>query len=253
MALRVLSAPATELLTTLDRLKDELGIPQTDTSDDDVLYDTLVRASSAIVRTTGRTFLGVATYQETLAGSGSQLLALSNVPVLAVTEVLADQDALPTLVDDRDDGYAIEDAQAGALYRPSGWTRGSGARRWGQESYGSRYILPLTSGTLRYSVTYSAGYLLPYQRDYLPYDPTAGSSGSGVPAQRSDPPPLPGAIEQACLLTTKGWYLARARDKSVQSQSIGTVTVHYAPDAAAASGVLPTAALGLLHEYRRIA
>jgi hypothetical protein len=244
VGLSVLTRPATTLLSTLQRVKDELDI--TETSHDDVLLDILGRASSAVTQECGRPAFGVATYQETLEGSDSRLLGLSAVPVLAVSQVLEDTEALdPT---DVTEGFAIEDAGAGVLYRAAGWHRSPSLLMWGAQVSASGYVLP-SATLLRYTVTYTAGYLLPAQADYLTYDPTAGNGVS----QRADPPPLPGAIEQACLHTAKAWFLARGRDDSVRRGMLGDQAIQYAPEGPALPGALPTVALGLLRDYRRVA
>jgi hypothetical protein len=263
MGLAVLTIPATPLLTTLDRVKDELGI--TDTSSDDVLYETLKRASSAITRECGRPFFGIAQYQETLKGSGSQLLGLSCVPVLAVTQVLQDQEVIAAFDPSTNEGWAIEDAEAGALFRPEGWGQSVALLSWGWQAYGSRYILPGGTNTLRYTVTYWAGYLLPPQADYLLYDPTAGNTLDPNKPQHTiavppllpaagamaDPPPLPGAIEQACLLTVKAWYFQRQRDVSLAEVRVGQRQETYSLPLE--DRALPSVALGLLRNYRRVA
>jgi hypothetical protein len=263
MGLAVLSAPATTLLTTVQRVKDELDI--TDTSSDDLLLYMITRASSAIARECGRPFFGVTQYQETVKGSGSQLLGLTAVPLLAISQVLQDQEVLSPLQPGTSEGYAIEDAEAGALFRAEGWGQSVALLSWGWEAYGSRYILPGGTNTLRYTVTYWAGYLLPPQADYLSYDPTAQNRLDtavppstaavppllNVPSAMADPPPLPGAIEQACLLTAKAWWFSRARDYTLSSIKVGERSETY--ELPLTDRALPTAALGLLRDYRRVA
>src|SRR4051812_13413931 len=113
MGLTVVTPASSGLLTTLGRVKDDLGLSADDVSSDDVLSRIIARASDAITRECGRTAFGVATYQETLKGSGSQYLPLSNVPVLAVSQVLEDTAAVPTAASDASNGYSIDDAEAG--------------------------------------------------------------------------------------------------------------------------------------------
>lgn len=264
MGITVLTAAPTNLLTTLATLKDELGI--SDTSSDDVLFRMITRASSAITKEclggADKSF-GVQTVQETLKGTGSQILGLSLAPVLAVTQVLQDTEVVnPT---DPDQGYSIEDSDAGALFRPCGWGQTVALLSWGWEAYGSRYILPGGTQTLRYTVTYTAGYLLPGQQDYLPYDPTAGVTyDSAVPPSTlavppvlntpqtmADPPPLPGDIEQACLLTIKAWWYGRQRDPALVSDRTLDQATTYNP-ALLEGGALPPGAMRLLRDYRRV-
>jgi hypothetical protein len=273
MALSVIAAPPSILLTTLQRVKDELGIA--DTSSDVVLGDMLARASSAIARECGRPFFGVGTFQEQLKGSGSQILGLTCVPILSVTQVLQDTAVIPPWAYGTNEGYVIEDAEAGALWRADGWGQSVNLLSWGWEAYGSRYILPGGTQTLRYTITYTAGYLLPVeQSDALAapvrgldslYDPTAGGNvlDTAVPPtvpnvpplinrpdKAADPPPLPGDLEQACLVTVKSWWFSRQRDMAIGSIKSGSQAVTYIPTEN--DGALPAVALGLIRDYRRV-
>jgi hypothetical protein len=264
MSLAVLVAPPSRYLTTLERVQGELGI--TDAASSAVLLDILRRASDAIARECGRPYLGVGTYQETVRGSGSQLLSLSCVPVLAVTQVLRDQEVLPVYQTNQtmDDAYAIEDAEAGVLYNPAGWGQTVALMSWGWHAYGSRYILPGGTQTLRYTVTYTAGYLLPYDTAFPASDPTAGLTLDttvpptvptvppvlNTPEAAAAAPPLPGAVEEACLVTVRAWWLARQRDPSISSEKTGEQSVTYG--SGMDTRALPTIALGLLRNVRRV-
>jgi len=226
MSITVVEPAADYLLTTRERAKAELGI--TTTTDDDIISDMIVRASSAIERECRRKF-GVETVTETLDGTGSRLLGLSRYPIVEVTEVTEDGTVLETTE------YSVESAEDGALYRANGWGRTGGLRMWGTEAYSSGYILPGYQD-LRYSVTYRAGYLLP--SDVNPW------------ILPGTPENLPGAIEQACLETVKAWFSSRDIDPALASVQVGQLRVSYRDQAA--SGVrdaLPAAALGYLRNY----
>lgn len=249
MALICTAAPATALLTTLDRVKAELSI--TDTTNDDILFAMLQDASDAIAKECGRPFFGVGTYTETLKGTGSQILSVTCSPLLSIQSIYQDTDLLspinPTNPNDPNltDGYYIEDTDAGAIYRPGGWGQTVNLMSWGWEAYSSRYILPGGTATLRYTVNYKAGYLMPQQFGYVPYDPTIGTD----PTSDSDPPWLPGAVQRAALITVKSWWFGRMRDVTVASEQTSDQKVTYAPNQV---GELPAAALGLLRDYRRV-
>lgn len=204
-------------LTTLARIKAELGI--TDTESDAVLEGLLDRASSAISTETRRVF-GRETVTETLDGSGSRLLPLTRTPIVSVSAVTEDGTAITD--------YSVEDAEAGALYRANGWGRSGGMWMWGTEAFSSGYILP-GYRDLRYSVTYVAGYVLPGEAS----------------------PNLPGAVEQACLETVKAWYLSRDADPALSSVQVGQLRVAYRGESSGSTppGSLPAAALGLLRNY----
>lgn len=229
MSITVIERATNTLLTTRDRVKNELGI--TTTEDDDVLSDLIVRASSAIARETRQTF-GVETVTETMDGTGSRLLGLTRTPLVEVTEVTEDGVAVTD--------YSVEDAESGALYRANGWGRSNGLRMWGTEAYASGYILPGYQEQ-RYSVTYRAGYLLPSDVNPFMLEPTSGLLN------------LPGDVEQACLETVKAWYLARDVDPSLSSIQVGQFRASYRDAANTSPGSLPPAALGLLrNSYARV-
>jgi hypothetical protein len=225
MSITVIEAASNALLTTRETVKRELSITTTD--EDEIISDLIVRASSAIARETRRVF-GVETVTETMDGTGSRLLGLTRTPIVEVTEVTEDGTAITD--------WLIEDAEAGALYRPSGWGISGGLRMWGTEAFASGYILPGYRDQ-RYSVTYRAGYLLP--SDVNPYI---------LPA---DPQNLPGAVEQACVETVKAAYFARDSDAAVGLVKVGNLSVSYRDQgqSATAVGSLPPSALGLLRNY----
>lgn len=228
MGVTVVEQAGTWFLTTVERVKAELGIAASETDDDAMLADMIDRASSAIARETRRTF-GVETVTETLDGSGSRLLALSRTPIIEVTSVTEDGDAIAD--------FSVEDREAGALYRAVGWGRTGGMRMWGTEAFASGYILPGVGASLRYSVTYRAGYALPGEA--LPY----------LMPGPDDAQNLPGAVEQACLETVKAWYLARDSDPGISSVQVGQLKVSYRNESSTPPGSLPASALGLLRNY----
>jgi hypothetical protein len=217
MSVTVIEPATVTALTTLDRVRRELGIVAD--TDDLILDDLITRASSAIARETRRVF-GIETVTETLDGSGTRLLGLSRTPILEITEVTEDSAEITD--------YLIEDDEAGALYRAAGWGRSGGLRMWGTEAFSSGYILPGYQDQ-RYSVTYEAGYSLPEQAS----------------------PTLPGAVEQACLETVKAWYSSRDVDPSISSVKVGQLAVSYRDQSSSSTpmGSLPMAALGLLRNY----
>lgn len=224
MGVTVVTPATSVLLTTLARVKAELGVAVSETDDDAVLTDMIARASSEIARETRRVF-GAETVTETLDGTGTRLLGLARTPILTVTTVTEDG---TTITD-----YSVEDADAGALYRADGWGRSGGLRMWGTEAFSSGYILPGYQDQ-RYSVTYRAGYTLP--------------DDDGEPT-------LPGAVEQACLEAVKAWYGQREGGGEVSSLQIGQLRVGFRSNESMATHrfSLPQAALGLLrNHYARV-
>lgn len=78
----------TNALTTLEALKQLLGIDETDTSQDGVLIQLINRASASIENALGRK-LRRSTYTERVKGTGSQYLLVENYPIVAVEEIKA--------------------------------------------------------------------------------------------------------------------------------------------------------------------
>lgn len=116
--LTVTTAPSVTSLTTLQRVKDELGIA--DGASDAILNTKIAEASSDIEAHLGRT-LSRATLTQTFWGEGcAECLLLGRVPVASITSVTVDD----VLVDA--DEYRL-DSETGALYRldssgyPDGW------------------------------------------------------------------------------------------------------------------------------------
>lgn len=143
MAIEIIT-PATESeMATLQEIKDELSI--SGSAEDEILARYRSRVQSTVIELLGRPF-ALATYQETLAGSGSTKLLLSRIPIVTVTEVLVNSQALTD--------HTIEDAGAGVLFRTKGW-KAIGLPSW--------YLVPTVQPgdvDINFTVTYSAGYLM---------------------------------------------------------------------------------------------
>lgn len=266
MALVVLTPPVAALLTTRERVKAELGIAGTanDTPANGDILDGIIRdASDAINKECGRPWgFGVGKYTETLKGTGSQLLAITQTPILAISQIQQDTEVLAPLdptdpATNTQEGYYVEDGEAGAIYRAVGWGQTVAMLSWGWEAYASRYILPGGTNVLRYTVTYTAGYFLPGQELDALRDTATGvdalydATYPGGATPKLDAPPLPGSVERACLETVKYWWFTRRRDYTLQSGQVDNVraTIAYPMLQTAA---LPAVALGLLRNYRKV-
>lgn len=264
MSLTLLQAAPAQILTTLDRVKAELGITgtaQDTTTNDDILAAIIGRASSVISRYCNRPYgFGRIQVTETIRGSGSQLLGVSQAPLLSVSQILQDTEVL-TQVDPTQpttpnfqDGYYIDDSEAGAIFRAQGWGQTVALMSWGWEAYASRYILPGGTQLQRYSVTYTAGYLLPVEQIDALSAPGTGNDALYDPTYTAaypfdqDAPPLPGAVEEACLVTAKEWWFTRQRDYTIAAQQTADQRIQYAPRG---ESILPILALGLLRDARR--
>lgn len=239
MAITVLEPAATTHLTTLDRVKSELGI--TDTTDDDNIIRWIGDASSLIAKECGRVF-GLEKVTETLPGSGGVLLGLTRVPLVTVHSLYEDS---VLLTEDTD--FTIEERESSALYKPGGWGRTGGLRAWGVEAFSSGYILPGLAATMRYIVTYTAGWVLPgVQNPFVASGPTDAQN-------------LPGALEIACLEAVKYWYNERegaAGGGQPSSIQVGQLRVSGASGGQEGGNStvkgLPQSIYGYLRLYKRV-
>ena len=154
MALTTNTPAQTRRLTRRENVKAELAIT---TASDDALFDRLIdQASRAIERYCRRPFPREV-YTETLGGFGEVELMLARTPIVAVSSVLYDLDVITD--------YVVNDADAGILYRQVGWFWTAqvlsglvGKQRWP----GIGDPLPRQEEP-RFTVGYTAGYLLPSQ------------------------------------------------------------------------------------------
>lgn len=120
-------------LTTLANVKSWFSPPLTATTDD-ALLTRLITAASQFIQTWLGQQLAVQTYTETRDGKGGQKLALTNIPVTALSSLTIDGLAIPPAPDALSPGYAFSPTM---LYL-RGYT--------------------FTPGFQNVSVTYTAGY-----------------------------------------------------------------------------------------------
>lgn len=158
----VLQIPlAANALTTLETVKMLLNIPAEETTSDGLLT-LLINAASAWVETMTGRHLGLQTYTERHAASGTQELLLNEYPIVSV-EYVRDMDG--GVIPPSDYDFA-DTADIGALYKESCWPfRGYTAGLAGDYTASARYL----------EAKYSAGYVLPKDATKenprtLPYD-----------------------------------------------------------------------------------
>lgn len=188
MGVTITSAASSQALTTIARIKTELGI--SGSGDDSLLTDLVLDASDYIVRYCGRTFVKE-TVTETLPSSGGVFLVLSRRPISSISEIRFSGD----VVDSSD--YEIHEADSGIVYRSNGWSST-------QATYQSITLREMPStGQNLYAVDYVAGYTT-RAMDAVYYD-------------------LPLSVERACIELAKQWYLSRCRDKNVTADGLSGV------------------------------
>jgi len=140
-------------LTTLDVIKDELGI--NDVNSDDRLIRLINSASSYFINKVGRE-LRYQEITEHLKGTNSQYFILNNYPIVDVSKILFNGNEL-----DRDSWeLEVRDKNIGHIYKDDGWYNLI-------TSYG--LVGDATVSHRAYDITYTFGYVLP--KDETPINP----------------------------------------------------------------------------------
>jgi hypothetical protein len=194
VSLQVLTAASSTNLTTVSRVKVELGVT---TGEKDAWISQAIPAASKLIEGEANNFWAYQQYLETIPGSGSARLVLARTPVIGTPTIVIDNG---TVAD-----FTVEDADAGILYRRQGWTQ--------EVSYWPNTIKRdpnIDDVHPSIYVTYYAGFNLPSFSD--PEDGIAY---------------LPANIERACILTVKAWYLRRQRDPDVSWKQVGDFAIGY--------------------------
>lgn len=188
--------PATDhLLTTVERIKVELGLSS---GDDDLLIESYIEQMSAqIASFTGRTF-AKEQVKETMGASGVPEILLSLTPIVSVEGITFDGVAVTD--------FSILNDKAGILFREVGWTDTS--IPWNTfDSHPSPYKRP------DWEFTYTGGYVLPNWQTVL------------------DPRTLPFDLERACIDMIKILYKGKSLDSSVKRYRVGDTDVSFDKEA----------------------
>lgn len=228
MPLNVVVPAAFSAFCLVDTIKAELNLTPTKLglSGDDVLTGLVLDASAAIERYCGYTF-AAASYQELLPGMDSTRLTLARTPLIAVTEVLFQNDPLLDVT--------IDDAGAGLIYRERGfgWT---GTFVWGVLS-DTRAV-----GSERpiYAIKYRAGYRMP--EDDAPEDVLNPRPSDGAQS-------LPRDLQRACVETVKAYWEGRS-GVLIKTKSVADLSLTYND---INPGELPPGVKTMLIPWRRAA
>lgn len=234
-------------LATVTTLKQALGI--TGSTDDELLGRLLNAASEAVDRFVGYPILAQV-YSETVAAYGGLTLSLSRTPVRAVLR-LFDSSATSGATELLSSEYRV-DRPAGLLQRDQGFAWTIGQPWQGGMPFPGAYGL---TGTLQprselspWLVEYVAGATLGgIDSASSLYSTKGGTTSTGRT--------LPYDLEEAAIATAGAWYQARKQDPTIQSKSVGDLSITYrsaGPDPAAPSSV-PPRAQALLAPWRRSA
>lgn len=222
-------------LTTLATLKTELGISG---SDSDTRLERMIEATSEAMsrEAGGRIFQREAGAIHKIAGYGYPRLILPSAPVVSIASiVLIDSDGTVIYTYASTD-YAIEDANNGFVRNDGLWAstapEGPGIDKRqlpGEERFG-------------YKVTYTAGWITPWQAD-------ASYPGGSVGTRN-----LPYELEEACIQSAGVWFRTSQRDPTIQSQTTERQTTVYGAFSSQAekrAGVLTLEAQAIAKRYRR--
>jgi hypothetical protein len=211
MSIVVVTAATDSLLTTVDAVKVELNISGTD--DDAHITNLIQEASDLIKNYTGRVF-GKEKVRETIGAKGLPEILLERTPIVSIEGITFNGLAITD--------YSIQDADAGVLFKVSGWT--STELSWTTFArHPSQYMEPL------WAFTYWGGYVLPNWDDTM------------------DPRTLPHDLERACIDIAKTLYKARNVDGTISRYKIGDTDVSWDKKA----GYFSQSVSGVLDFYRR--
>lgn len=154
MAISVSTIASKRALTSRARVQAELGI-----TTDGALLDALIDQATAAVESYCRRTFAREVLTETLPGFGDVHLQLSRRPLISVATVTGDS-GTQTITD-----YSIADRDQATLYRQAGWawTSQVAAGLTGWQTWPGAGIPIANSEEPTFSVTYTAGYIVPSQ------------------------------------------------------------------------------------------
>lgn len=147
-------------LTTLERVKENLGISSSVSELDSILTSFINEASDFVHGYIGRNLAFTEEHVEIVGGSSSNYLQLRNRPIVTIHSIKRGEEEIKDYLEDPND------FKAGVVYRDNTWPM-------------SRYTTGLTQDVIgrrrNYTVTYSYGYVLPKDAEEenprtLPYD-----------------------------------------------------------------------------------
>jgi len=208
---------AQNALTTLDAVKDDLGI--TDPRCDSRLERAINVASGFIERYTGRIFYRNTAIVEKIAGFGGHALMVNRTPINSIASITFDGITVNAA------DYSIGDALAGTIHSNGGWS-------WTAHTARNISSSPIP-GTERllYTVTYDGGWYTPKQQD----DTSANTRA------------LPWDLEEVAIeLSRLSWH-AKSRNPGIASEKLLSWSASYS------EGQIPSHVKSTLDVYRRAA
>lgn len=215
MGLTVTTPAPTVLLTTVDRVKAEMGVPTT--SANDGLLLTFVKQAGAMAEKYCQRVFPRQVYSEVVGAHGGPHLVVSQAPVVALGTISYSGDTLTDVT--------IEDAAAGLLYRQSGffWT----AQRYGRGGLGSGLFMdqgmpiPLSEEP-DYTIAYTAGFVT---RDQDLCAKSTLSSSSTDDSFNDSASGFPSLLKSGDIIETSGFATAANNGRFVVSGTPTTAKV----------------------------
>ena len=194
MTITIKVPAASNRLTTVQRVSDELSLPDGSAPDDELLASFIDEASAFIERYTGFRF-PQETVVEKLGSDGGHRLILSRRPIKSITSIKYKGALVDSSL------YEIEDAMAGFVWRNDS--------KWKNTIEVAGGIVNKLYGppSQDYEVEYVAGYI--------------------VPEDTSATRDLPFDIERACIELCKLYYYRQKADPMVRRERIGDSFVWY--------------------------
>ncbi len=220
MSLEIITAPVDTLLTTVEAVRCELNVSDTDV--DDQIEGFIQQASDMITRECDRTFAQTEV-KEGLGTVGNPELFLSLTPLGAITLV----EHKGTAVTD----YTISDNEIGLLFRETGWF--TSEMGWAASMNGH----PSGYKKEDWFFTYTGGYILPN------WDNLGAWSGG----DRT----LPHDLERACIEISKTIYNQALStpgiDGNIKRYRIGEVDISWDRE----GGLVSNNAQNIINFYKR--
>ena len=229
--------------TSLDDVKEELGIEPGDLDEDALLRRRIARASKRLVNFTNLRGVAFQQYKETLPGMGGVRLMVSRVPIVNLikvevvdVETVISGDAGTDITSE----ILLEDAPAGFLYRKAGWSWSALSANYGLILTPYPEPLPGTEEPV-YRISYEAGWTMPGQT-------------KPIKVGTNSPEVFPEDLAQAVVAQVVYDYRRKGRSGDVRQKKVGDTTISYedTSELARRFGLAPDA-FYLANSYRRAA
>lgn len=207
-----------ELLTTLKAVKEELGIPEDEGSQDNYIERMITAASGAIARYCDRQFAR-RTVMESVPGRDTPTVYLSLTPIVDIESVeIGGVEVDPG-------GYTVDHPNEGALRRFGGvWPWSGRMIRFIEAERVAGSEVP------NITVTYTGGYILPGDDDRdLPYE-----------------------LELACIMAVSDWVQGQGTPRDAVRLQAEQVSVSFGQSGAGGRMALSTTVRELLDPWKRV-